>query len=263
MEQTLSGLKHHGEWDEIVEFGEKVEASLSIILQDNRIRKYSEELQDFRDWRPKIDDIEQEKDVHKKTAEQNSVSDPEKKSGEEFSEAKDHLKDATQPKDSDETVSQNLKKSITHATKATQNGVKEQVQNVEEFVYENVMVKMSPTFFDNQLLSASFNKSGDQFVFEVNINDDSLVDDFQKTTESLDETFSRWHIQIEEQVEINNSTEESDIDIVEGEEQETTTEENQFTTLSEVKKEKTRDQFLESQEFKPSEEKDTDSKDKN
>jgi hypothetical protein len=246
MERTLSGVKKRGNWEEIVEFGEKVEASLSILLQENRIKKYSIELEDFRDWRPKIDDIDQEKDVHKKTAKQASVSSPETESKEELSEAKDKFKEATQPENTDESVSTNLKESLTHAKNATENGVKKQVQSVEEFVYENVMVQVSPTYFDNQLISASFQKSGDEFVFEVNINDDSLIEEFQKTTESLDETFSRWHIQMEETIDVEDAADESDL---EGDEQETTTTEEQFTTLSEVKNERTRDKFLESQEF--------------
>lgn len=246
MERTLSGIKYSGSWEEIVEFGEKVEASLSILLQEKRIKEYATELEDFRDWRPKIDDIDQEKDVHKKTAQQASVSSPETESKEELSEAKNKLKDATQPDNTDESVSTNLKESLTHAKNATENGVKKQVQSVEEFVYENVMVQVSPTYFDNQLISASFQKSGDEFVFEVNINDDSLVEGFQDTTESLEDTFSRWHIQMEETIDVEDASDESDLN---GNEQETTTTDKQFTTLSEVKNERTRDKFLESQEF--------------
>ena len=61
VENTNSGIKKKGDWEEIAEFGEKVGKAVKDTASDESVER-------FEDWRPKLE--ESEKDVKRKTVEE-------------------------------------------------------------------------------------------------------------------------------------------------------------------------------------------------
>lgn len=122
---SVSGYQVKGSWVDIVEHGEL----LINCLKKYDLDYYSEELNQFDEWRPKRS--ESYDDLITKTSDKNSLN--------------------------------------------ANNKLISKLTIIEEFVYENVMTKISPCYFDNNLISANLSKiSDDEYRLEININDDDL-----------------------------------------------------------------------------------------
>ena len=65
-----------------------------------------------------------------------------------------------------------------HVARAADTAGWKTLRNVEETVYEQIMTQIAPYYFDNELISDNLEQvtTGDEeeFVFEVNVNDDNL-----------------------------------------------------------------------------------------
>lgn len=210
MDETTLGYKVTGTWETIVEHGERMEAAIEIALNslvdDNE--SISEEqlslLEDFGEWRPKISDKSEDGSVNKRTAKSASTETNEERPTDSLAKAGKELKDR------EKKTTDQLKNTASHIAKATENSVKNTTKEVEEFVYQNVMTVISPYYFDNQLLSASLWKKDDStFVFEVNVNDDSVRNVFREHADDLEMNISRWHTEAEVDTD-NHAAAESD-----------------------------------------------------
>ena len=66
------------------------------------------------------------------------------------------------------------------------------------------MTQLAPYYFDNELVSANVQKTArggdeDQFIFEVNINDDELKAAVSDRLASYEDSVDRWHVDTEKE----------------------------------------------------------------
>ncbi len=97
----------------------------------------------------------------------------------------------------------NWKESIDYVARAADSAGRKALRRVEDTVYQNVMTQLAPYYFDNELVSANIQQStrngdaGEQFVFEVNVNDDELKEKVSDRLAEYDDEIDRWHVEVE------------------------------------------------------------------
>ncbi|MEE6210203.1 DUF5828 family protein [Salarchaeum sp. III] len=203
MEESISGFKVRGDWGDIVEHGERVTHAFREAGVD------SDALAAWDEWRPKAHErIDEE--VSEKTAEQASVGEGEGEragkspdddlgsAGERLTESYEKLGDD----DVDGAVSK-WQDSIDYVARAADTAGRKALRTIENTVYRKVMTQIAPYYFDNDLVSANIRyvRSQEEFVFEVNVNDDDLKDAVREYLESYKEDVERWHVDTEKDVE--------------------------------------------------------------
>mgnify|MGYP006914276627 CR=1 FL=1 len=175
--ESVSGFKLVGSWRDIVAHGERVSQALAEI--EGVERDFDEDFDDYNDWRPKFDE-DMSNDISKKTAEKASMSENgvEEEAGspsEEVKEAGKHMTEGTKNVDEPDEAVVEMKTSFFYLARALAVLAKKSMRNSEEMVYENMMTVLSPYYFDNELISANLKKkSEEEYVLEININDDEL-----------------------------------------------------------------------------------------
>lgn len=195
MEESISGFEVEGEWDTVVEHGERI----TEILDDADVEE--EVFCEWDEWRPKSDErLDEEMDektagqasVNESTGEQAGVSPEEdlQTAGEEAVESSDEIEEG----DTEDAIERG-KESLDHAARAADTAGRKAMRSVEETVYQNVMTQASPQYFDNELISANLDATSDEsYVFEVNIADDDLkaevgdrLDEYEDDTDGTTE----------------------------------------------------------------------------
>jgi len=201
MEESISGFKVRGDWGDVVEHGERI----TLALREAGVE--SDAFEAWNEWRPKaherIDD-----EVSEKTAEQASVGEGEgeragKSPDDDLESAGERLSESYEKLESDD-VNGAMEKwydSIEYVTRAADTAGRKALRAVENTVYRKVMTQIAPYYFDNDLVSANLQyvRSQDEFVFEVNVNDDDRKDEVREHLESYDEDVDRWHVDTEKE----------------------------------------------------------------
>jgi len=179
MEEHVSGFRVRGSWDEVVGHGERITRALRESDVDEEL------LAEWDDWRPKAHE-ELGEEVSEKTVEQARI---EKGAGEQAGQApKEDLKRASERAlesiektegDGPEDVLDKWEDAIGHGLRAVDTTTRKAIRTFETVVYEQVMTRFTPFYFDNELISANIRetaglKNGTEFIFEVNVNDDHL-----------------------------------------------------------------------------------------
>jgi len=207
MEESISGFKVRGEWNDVVEHGERVTQALREIDADNG-GGFAAAFNEWNEWRPKAHE-RLGKDVNKKTADQASVdegagekagkaaADDVRTAGEKLSESYDKIESGD-----DEGAVERWHDSIEYVTRAADSVGRKAIRTVENTVYQKVMTQLAPYYFDNELVSANIQKTthsnGEpEFIFEVNINDDELKDQVSTQLGEYEDTIDRWHVTTE------------------------------------------------------------------
>ncbi|ELZ22926.1 hypothetical protein C477_03889 [Haloterrigena salina JCM 13891] len=213
MEESISGFKVRGDWGDVVEHGERITRALRDAgvhdpdgADDTRLVDAFEE---WEEWRPKAHET-LDTDVSEKTADQASVEEGKgekagkepdediKTAGEKLSESYERLED-----DDAEGAVGNWRESIDYVARAADSASRKALRRVEDTVYQNVMTQLAPYYFDNELISANIQQStrngdnGEQFVFEVNVNDDILKEDVSDLLAEYEDEVDRWHVGVE------------------------------------------------------------------
>jgi hypothetical protein len=207
IEESVSGFKHRGTWIQTVEHGERITRALEELAGETDLDE--EALAEFDEWRPKSHERLGE-DVNEKTAEQASVEKGkgEKKgknpdedlqtAGEKLAESYDNLDEPNEAVDK-------WGESIDYVARAADSAGRKAVRKVEDTVYRNVMTRMSPYYFDNDLISANIQRvsRGDspEYVFEVNVNDDDLKIRVSNKLADYESEVDRWHVTAEKETE--------------------------------------------------------------
>ena len=186
MEESVSGFKVRGTWADIVEHGERITHALrnagTHTASDES--SYPDAFAEWDEWRPKPHEHIEE-DISEKTAEQASVDEGEgekvgesptediQTAGEKLTESSEELK-----KNDDEGTADKASESMEHVARAADTAGRKALRKVEETVYDQVMTQISPYYFDNELISANLQRvttdDKEEFVFEVDVNDDDL-----------------------------------------------------------------------------------------
>jgi len=213
IEESVSGFKHRGTWIQTVEHGERITRALEELAGETELDE--EALGEFDEWRPKSHERLGE-DVNEKTAEQASVEKGkgEKKgknpdedlqtAGEKLAESYDNLDEPNEAVDK-------WGESIDYVARAADSAGRKAVRKVEDTVYRNVMTRMSPYYFDNDLISANIQRvsRGDspEYVFEVNVNDDDLKIRVSNKLADYESEVDRWHVNAEKETEVVEAVE--------------------------------------------------------
>ncbi|MEF8802064.1 MAG: DUF5828 family protein [Halolamina sp.] len=211
MEESIAGFKQRGSWGEIVEHGERITSALRDASVDG------EAFDEWDEWRPKSHERLGE-DIEEKTAEQASIGEgpgeregkrPEddiKSAGEKLSESYEKVEEGES-----ESAIERWQDSISYATRAADSAGRKAIRTVEDTVYRKVMTQLAPYYFDNELVSANVQRSSrgdrEEFVFEVNINDDELKEEVSDRLAEYEDVVDRWHIDTEKQTETSEAVE--------------------------------------------------------
>ncbi|MFC7229469.1 DUF5828 family protein [Salinirubellus salinus] len=204
MEESVAGFKERGSWVDIVEHGERVTRALKDVAEEAEVPDGP--LAEWDEWRPKVEERLDE-DVSEKTAEKAAVAEGEgekagkapdedvQTAGEKLSESYEHL-------DEPDKAVEEAKESIEHLKRAVDSAGRKAIRKVEGAVYKSVMTQVSPYYFDNELVSANLRRAGqDDYVFEVNVNDDDLKIRVSNALADLEQTVDRWHVDTEKDTE--------------------------------------------------------------
>jgi hypothetical protein len=217
MEESISGFKERGGWNEIVEHGERITHALVEFGAED------EAFDEWDDWRPKNHERLDE-DVNEKTAEQASIEAGEgeragrgpdedlKSAGEKLSESYANIDDPDEAVDS-------WGESLEYVARAADSAGRKAIRTVEGTVYKNVMTKVAPYYFDNELVSANLQRTGNAregdyagYVFEVNVNDDDLKERVSDRLGEYEDSVDRWHVTTEKRTEALEAVEGGEVE---------------------------------------------------
>jgi len=213
MEEIISGFKLRGDWGDIVEHGERITRALRDAGVHDPDRdadaRYADAFDEWDEWRPKAHET-LDSDVSEKTADQASVEEGKgekagKKPDEDIKTAGEKLSESYQQLEEDDAGAavDNWKESIDYVARAADSASRKALRRVEDTVYQNVMTQLAPYYFDNELVSANVQQStrnggnGEQFVFEVNVNDDELKEEVSDRLAEYEDEVDRWHVEVE------------------------------------------------------------------
>jgi hypothetical protein len=203
VEESVSGFKTSGGWVDIVEHGERVVRALKDLTEEGESMD-SDALEEFDAWRPKSHERLDE-DVNEKTADQASVAEGDgeqagkdvdddlQTAGEKLTESYENLDDP------DEAVDK-WGESLDYVARAADSAGRKAVRTVEDAVYRNVMTRIAPYYFDNELVSANLQRIDDddpEYAFEINVNDDDLKIKVSNKLADYEESVDRWHVDTE------------------------------------------------------------------
>ncbi|WP_178918223.1 DUF5828 family protein [Natronomonas gomsonensis] len=198
VEESVSGFKVRGSWGDIVEHGERLTRALKDLADEEQDVDETA-LEEWDEWRPKADERLGE-DVNEKTAEKASVSEGEgEKAGkgpdEDLKTAGEKLADSYDSLEDPEEAVNEWRKSINYVARAADSATRKALRKVEGSVYKNVMTQVSPYYFDNELVSANLSRADtDDYVFEVNVNDDDLKIRVSNKLADYETSVDRWHV---------------------------------------------------------------------
>jgi hypothetical protein len=211
MQESISGFKVQGDWGDVVEHGERITQALREVGVDGNA------FQDWEDWRPKSHERIDE-DVSEKTADQASVgegageqagkgpSDDLQTAGEKLSESRRNVENGD-----GEAALENWNESVGKVARAADSASRKAIRKVEDTVYQKVMTQLAPYYFDNALVSANVKRisrgDGEEFVFEVNVNDDELKQEVSSVLEDFEDRVERWHVDAEKETETAEAAE--------------------------------------------------------
>ena len=205
MEESVSGFKRRGDWVEVVEHGERISRALRDVAEDADIDEAA--LGEFDEWRPKSHERLDE-DVNEKTAEQASVEEGKgeqegKNPDEDLQTAGEKLAESYENLDEPDEAVGKWGESIDFVARAADSAGRKAVRKVEDTVYRNVMTRMSPYYFDNELISANIQRVGrgddPEYVFEINVNEDDLKIRVSNTLADYESEIDRWHVDTEKE----------------------------------------------------------------
>jgi len=198
-EESVSGFEVRGQWDDVVEHGERFTVALQETGADET---YPETFGEWQEWRPKLDESGNQ-EIDERTAEQAAVSEGEgervgESPGDDIRTAGEHLAASYEALEADdrEGAVEGWRESLDYVARAADSAGRKAVRSVEGAVYRHVMTQLAPYYFDNDLVSANLQQAGDEgeFVFEVGVNDDDLREDVGERLREYADTVDRWHV---------------------------------------------------------------------
>lgn len=219
MEESIAGFKETGSWATIVEHGDRITYALRELGADERDESgddFAKAFDEWDDWRPKSDE-RMRTEVAKKTSEKASVGEGEgekagKNPGDDIKSAGDKLAESYESLEDDPADAvDKWGKSLDYVARAADSAGRKALRKVEDTVYRRVMTSISPYYFDNELISANLDKKrgADEptYVFEVNINDDSLKTAVAERLEIYERDYDRWHVDTPKRTEVAEAAE--------------------------------------------------------
>ncbi|MEF8851244.1 MAG: DUF5828 family protein [Haloarculaceae archaeon] len=213
MEESVSGFEVRGGWVDVVEHGERVVRALKDLAEDGEDVDEGA-LEAFDEWRPKSHERLDE-DVSEKTADQASVAEGEgeqagKDVDEDLQTAGEKLTESYENLDEPDEAVDKWGESVDYVRRAADSAGRKAVRTVEDAVYRNVMTRIAPYYFDNELVSANLQRVSDdepEYVFEINVNDDDLKIRVSNRLADYEQSVDRWHVDTEKETGVAEAAE--------------------------------------------------------
>lgn len=186
MDVRVSGFRVEGSWGTVVRHAERVSRALIRSLAEREGEASAREnraLGQWEAWRPRgRDEEDAEDEMRDRTAEQASVDEGEAESEgvgvrEDLADAGRKLDEATDRMQEEGVgeAAEAVGESVEHTARAADQAARRALRAVEEGLYRHLVTQMSPFYFDNPLVHANLERTGDdEFVFEVDVKDDEL-----------------------------------------------------------------------------------------
>ncbi|MFB6114889.1 MAG: DUF5828 family protein [Candidatus Nanohalobium sp.] len=166
VEETKSGVKKKGDWEEISEFAREAEK----VIEDGDVDE--ESVKKYGRWRPR--EKEDKEDLKEKTVEEAQLQENklEKESNgmkEDIGEASHKAVKASKKLKDGEAPSEDVKKASQGLIRPFYTEFAEKFRALESFIYSNIMLRLNPYYFDSGDISADVaeEKSGE---YEMNVN---------------------------------------------------------------------------------------------
>ena len=203
IEESVSGFKCRGGWVDVVEHGERITHALKQLTEEQEIDE--DALTEFDDWRPKSHERLDE-DLNEKTAEQAHLEEGRgeqagKGPDEDLQTAGEKLAESYESLDNPDKAVGKWGESIDYVARAADSAGRKAIRTVEDTVYQRVMTRVSPYYFDNELISANIQRvsrdDSPRYVFEVNVNDDDLKTRVSNRLADYESDVERWHVNTE------------------------------------------------------------------
>ena len=207
IEESVSGFKCRGGWVDVVEHGERITHALKQLTEEQEIDE--DALTEFDDWRPKSHERLDE-DLNEKTAEQAHLEEGRgeqagKGPDEDLQTAGEKLAESYESLDNPDEAVGKWGESIDYVARAADSAGRKAIRTVEDTVYQRVMTRVSPYYFDNELISANIQRvsrgNRPEYIFEVNINDDDLKTRVSNRLADYETDVDRWHVNTEKETE--------------------------------------------------------------
>ncbi|WP_318570575.1 DUF5828 family protein [Salinigranum marinum] len=188
MEERVSGFRVRGSWEEVVAHGERI----ARALRESDVDAVA--LDEWEDWRPKAHE-ELGEEVSEKTVAQARIKESAGEEAgqaarEDLERASEHALESIEKVEGDgpEDVLEKWEDALEHGLRAVDTTTRKAIRTIETAVYEQIMTRFTPYYLDNDLVSANIRETarlenGDEFVFEVDVNDDQLK---QEVSQRLD-----------------------------------------------------------------------------
>ncbi|MBS3816363.1 MAG: hypothetical protein KGY76_02235 [Candidatus Thermoplasmatota archaeon] len=180
MELTNAGLEFEGCWKDICVFARTFER----VIEDNAPDERS--VEEYNHWRPREE--EDEKDISEKTAEEACLE--KKEVEEEFNGAKEELESAEENLkkgvngDADESPAENIKDASKNMERLVEAESIKSIRKLERTIYEDIMLKFNPYYFDTEDFSVNLEKISDggnkNYRLSINIPNEELREEVRE-----------------------------------------------------------------------------------
>ena len=183
VESTHWSVVLEGEWQDVTgkcsDFTDKLKKA-----HPSESKSEDERLQEWTEWYPRKEDNEEE--LVQKTATQ-AKFEPDKSPAKYLEKSRSHLNSSLKIIFNQDQASSLLKlgKSFKSGIVAFTSFLGLSLGKIEEFLYENVILRTNPFYFDNSLISASFKKTNrfevsknDKYRLKIKIHEEETKDNF-------------------------------------------------------------------------------------
>lgn len=176
LQETNSGIKKKGDWNEIAEFAREVEDAVKDSDLDD------EEIQQYNDWRPREE--ETEKDIKERTAEKAaievsrdevSIINETEKAGKKFAKAGEKASKLESPKN-------DFIQGIRHFISGISFKSAEVAREFEQEIYRRFMLRFNPYFYDTTNLAVDMRtkKKDEEYEMDVSVTKDEARENLKQ-----------------------------------------------------------------------------------
>jgi len=177
VEMTNAGLKYKGSWNDICFFARNLEEAMKKCVPDHEcVEQYDE-------WRPREEEGEDElmvKTAEKAAIKQTGVEERFNGTKKELSEAKGEFKKSLEDVKNGENPSEEIKDASKHIERVVEVKALESLRRMEETIYERIMLRFNPYYFDTEDFSVNLEEKKDNYFLTVNISDEDIRKDVKK-----------------------------------------------------------------------------------
>jgi len=179
VEQTNSGVRKKGKWEEVAEFAEEVEEVLENVADDDS-------LEELRSWRPKRDEDEEdmkEKTVQVATINKNKMEKESNGISNDLKEASENVLKAGKKASEREAPKEEISEASKDFTRPWVAKASKFFRKIENVVYDKFALRSNRYYLDTEDLSADLKTTRDG-MYQMNVNVNA-----QESRRTLKESF--------------------------------------------------------------------------